>query len=468
MEMNKPTILIVDDEERTRKILKMNLQDRYRILLARNGEEAVHYLQHETVHLVLSDLRMPGMDGLALLAYVREHFPHIPVIMITAFGSIETAVKAMKMGAHDYIVKPIKLDELEVLLEKSLNYGQLLQENLSLKSRLKQYEGMPEIVSVNPKIREILERIKQVAPTDATILIEGESGTGKALFARAVHYFSPRADKPFLEINCGAIPHDLLESELFGHEKGAFTGAVATKKGKFELASGGTLFLDEIGEMPLDLQVKLLHILENQTFTRIGGTQLITTDTRIVAATNRNLRQEVQNGRFREDLYYRLRVVYFHIPPLRERKEDIPLLIQHFIEKHQPVVKKTITGVDDAALSVLTSYPWPGNVRELENAILQAMIFTQSDVITVQALPEEIRQYNAHRSEAFPLTKQAFQELKNQEVENILNKLEYEFLTHLLQKTRGNISEAARQSGYDRRQLQNLIKKHRINVENFK
>ncbi len=464
----KPTVLIVDDEERTRKILKINLQDRYRVLLARNGKEAVNYLQHESVDLILTDLRMPEMDGLELLQYVHTHFPQIPVVIITAFGTIETAVQAMKMGAHDYILKPIKLDELEVLLEKSLKYGQLLQENLRLKKQLQKYEGVPEIISVNPEIRKILSLIKQVAPTDATILIEGESGTGKALFARAVHFLSPRADQPFVEINCGAIPHDLLESELFGHEKGAFTGAVSTKKGKFEVADGGTLFLDEIGEMPLDLQVKLLHILENQKFTRVGGTQLITTNTRIVAATNRNLRDEVQKNRFREDLYYRLRVVYFHIPPLRERKEDIPLLVNHFLEKHQSTVKKPIVGVADAALALLKAYPWPGNVRELENTILQAMIFARGETITPQDLPEEIQHFVEHNIDEIPLTKDALQKVKNRKIEAIVSKLEYEFLTRLLERTRGKISEAARQSGYDRRQIQNLIKKHHINTENFK
>jgi len=468
MNPSKATILIVDDEERTRKVLKINLQNQYNVLLARNGEEALHYLKQENIQLVLTDLRMPGLSGMDLLKYVQRNHSHIPVIIITAFGTIENAVEAMKMGAYDYILKPIKIEELELLLEKSLQYGHLLEENVQLKKRLQEYEGLPDIISIHPEIKKLMALIKQIAPTDATILIEGESGTGKALFARAVHYLSPRAKGPFIEINCGAIPHDLLESELFGHERGAFTGAVSTKKGKFELADQGTLFLDEIGEMPMDLQVKLLHILEKQKFTRVGGTRLIVTNARIVAATNRNLQEEVEAKRFREDLYYRLRVVYLHIPPLRERKEDIPILADYFLGKHRPVIKKNIRKIDDRAMKILTAYSWPGNVRELENTILQAIIFSETDTITPGVLPKEIIRQVETIKTTVPVTKVELQEEKIRRTEKILSELEYEFLTSLLEKTHGNISEAARISGYDRRQIQNLIKKHRLNVENFK
>ncbi|HFE65085.1 MAG TPA: sigma-54-dependent Fis family transcriptional regulator, partial [Caldithrix sp.] len=266
--------------------------------------------------------------------------------------------------------------------------------------------------------------------------------------------------------NCAAIPHDLLESELFGHERGAFTGAVATKKGKFELAHHGSLFLDEIGEMPLDLQVKLLHVLENQKFTRLGGTQFLQTNTRIIAATNRNLREEVTQKRFRQDLFYRLKVVYLHIPPLRERPEDIPALAQYFLNKHQNSAPQKITRFSEEALQLLLQYPWPGNVREMENVILQAMIFAQNGIITPAVLPEEILTYQG--SASTPLTKTDLQIEKNRRTEKIITDLERQFLTRVLQKTHGNISEAARLSGYDRRQIQNLIKKHRINSEDFK
>ncbi len=292
------TILVADDEEKIRKVLKINLKNKYRVILAQNGSEAIEYLKNEVVHLVLTDLRMPEQDGLDLLQYVRKYHKHIPVIIVTAFGSVENAVQAMKMGTYDYILKPIKIIELQRLIEKALHYAQLLSENVQLKERLKKYEGFREIITINPKMQALLETLKQVAATPATVLIEGESGTGKQLVAASVHYMSARADNPFIEINCGAIPATLLESELFGHEKGAFTGAIHTKKGKFELADKGTLFLDEIGELPLELQVKLLHVLENQKFTHLGGTQYIKTNARIVAATNRKLIEEVNKNIF--------------------------------------------------------------------------------------------------------------------------------------------------------------------------
>lgn len=466
MEQNKLTILIVDDEEKTRKVLKINLADTYRILAASNGGEAVKILNQETVHLVLTDLKMPEMNGLELLHHIRENYKNIPVILMTAFGTVENAVEAMKIGAYDYILKPVKISELVLVLEKALQLNRLLEENIALKERLRKYEGFPEIISANPKIKSLLELIKQVASTDATILIEGESGTGKGLFARAVHYLSPRAEGPFIEINCAAIPHDLLESELFGHERGAFTGAVATKKGKFELAHYGSLFLDEIGEMQPDLQVKLLHVLENQKFTRVGGTRFLQTNTRIIAATNRNLREEVTQKRFRQDLFYRLKVVYLRIPPLRERLEDIPALAQYFLNKHQNSAPQKITRFSEEALQLLLQYPWPGNVREMENVILQAMIFAQNGIITPAVLPEEILAYQG--SASTPLTKTDLQIEKNRRTEKIITDLERQFLTRVLQKTHGNISEAARLSGYDRRQIQNLLKKHRMNSEDFK
>jgi len=278
MSAAKSSILIVDDEEKIRKVLKINLQQKYSVFLAKSGEEAQHYLQNEAINLVITDLKMPGkVNGLQLLEYVKENFKQIPIIIITAFGTVENAVNAMKLGAFDYILKPIKLAELMPLIEKALHFASLVQENKTLKERLKKYEGQREIITANPRMQAILSTVKDVAQTNATVLIQGESGTGKQLVASSVHYMSPRANQPFIEINCGAIPKELMESELFGHEKGAFTGAVQTRKGKFEIASGGTLFLDEIGELPLELQVKLLHILESQRFTRVGGSQYLQT-----------------------------------------------------------------------------------------------------------------------------------------------------------------------------------------------
>ena len=464
----KPTILVVDDEEKTRRILKINLQEKYHILQAQNGLEALSLLQHEPVHLVLTDLRMPIMSGLQLLQKMQELNLHIPVIIITAYGTVENAVEAMKEGAYDYILKPVKIDELEITIEKSLNYGNLLNENFYLKEQLKQYEGFRDIITVHPGMRKLMDLVKQVAPTRATVLIEGESGTGKELFARAIHYLSPRAEKPFVEINCGAIPHELLESELFGHEKGAFTGAVALKKGKFEMANHGSLFLDEIGELPKELQVKLLRALEAQRFTRVGGVQPIQTDLRFIAATNRNLKEEIQKGSFREDLYYRLKVVYIRIPPLRERPEDIPLLIQHFLKKHEPTVGKHINHVTTEALEILQHYEWFGNVRELENVIMQAMIFASGDTITPDVLPREIVHSVEMISNWIPQTKEELQKEKRLRYQEIDSELEYAFLKNTLQKTHGNVSEAARQTNYDRRQIQNLLKKYHLNPESFK
>lgn len=466
MESFEHTILVVDDEEKTLRVLDINLKNKYRVILAGNGSEAIEYLKNETVHLVLTDLRMPEQGGLDLLKYVQQHHKHIPVIIVTAFGSVENAVQAMKMGAYDYILKPIQIAELERLIEKALHYARLLNENVELKERIKKYEGYCEIITANPQMKALLETMKHVAATNANVLIEGESGTGKRLLAASVHYMSARADKPFIEINCGAIPVNLLESELFGHEKGAFTGAVSTKKGKFELANKGTIFLDEIGELPLELQVKLLHVLENQKFTRVGGTQYIETDARIVAATNRKLSEEVNKKNFRSDLYYRLKVVYLQIPPLRERKEDIPLLVDNFIEKykHLNADKQANISISEEALFILQSYYWPGNVRELENIIQQTIIFAKDGQIAADSLPPEILE-NAIKPS---LTKEELRYEKNKRTGKIIQDIEYNFVRRILTKTGGNITKAAEISGYNRRQIQNLIKKYRIHAEDFR
>ena len=467
METRKPVVLIVDDEEPTRRILKLNLQDRYQVLLARNGEEALQQLSQTPVDVLVTDMRMPGLSGLDLLKQVHERWPDLPVIVVTAYGTIENAVEAMRQGAYDYLQKPIKIAELEVLLEKTLRYRRTLDENVKLRAELRRVRGIENILTADPKMQALLSQLQRVAPTKATVLIEGESGTGKELFARALHALSDRADGPFVDVNCGAIPHELLESELFGHEKGAFTGAVSTRKGKFELADGGTLFLDEIGELEKELQVKLLRAIEEERFTRVGGTEPISVDIRLVAATNRDLQAEVRAGRFRQDLYYRLNVVRFRIPPLRERLEDIPLLVRHFLKKHEATAHHHVEEVDPEVLEILARHPWPGNVRELENAILRAMLLDRDGRLTVEDLPEEIREGVDTTSVGSLLTKDDLQRERERQWQKLSERLERQFLEAGLRRTGGNISELSRQTGYSRRQLQNLLRKHNLNPENF-
>ena len=468
MKTEKPKLLIVDDEERAWKVLKINFQDRYDVLVAKNGAEAVKVLDKNNVDTILTDVKMPEMSGIELLKHVKTQFEWIPVVIMTAFGSVENAVEAMKAGAYDYILKPIKIEDAELVVKRAVEYSSMLQENRSLKDRLKEYEVPQDIITINPEMRSLIGLVKEVAVTDASVLIEGESGTGKELFARALHRMSARSEGPFIEVNCGAIPHELFESELFGHERGAFTGAVNTKKGKLELAENGTIFLDEIGEMPLDLQVKLLHVLENRQFTRVGGTTFLQSAARVVAATNRNLKDDVESGRFRKDLYYRLKVVYLHVPPLRERKEDIPLLVQHFITKHGDTARKTITGIDPDPMEILRLHSWSGNVRELENVVLQTMIFARGGQITIDSLPAEIRDSVGPLTEHVPATKEELQKEKLRSTEKVLMDLERQFLLNLIEKSGGNISEAARTSGYDRRQIQNLVKKHGIDLSKLR
>ena len=464
----KPTILIVDDEDKAKKILKINLANNYNILLASNGEEALNLLKKSRVQLILTDLNMPQMNGLKLLEWIQQNRPEIPVVLVTAYGTVENAVEAMKKGAIDYILKPIKIEELRTIIEKTLHIGKLIEENVTLKEKLQKYEHLNEIVFADKKIQDILNTIDQVAKTPVPVLIEGESGTGKSFFAKAVHFLSDRSKKPFIELNCGAIPHDLIESELFGHEKGAFTGAVQQKKGKFELADGGTLFLDEIGELPLDLQVKLLHVVETQKFTRVGGTSFIETNVRLISATNRNLKEEIENNRFRQDLYYRLKVVYLYIPPLRERKDDIPVLANHFLKKHASLNPEKNLQLTKETITILKSYSWNGNIREMENILQQAIILSKDGIITPGLLPPELTENFQDEVEQIPLTKIELTEFKEKKTKYIIDNIEYRFLTNLLQQAGGNITKAAEISGYDRRQIQNLINKHGINSATFK
>jgi len=462
----KRTILIAEDEEKMRRILEVNLQDQYRILLAKDGEEALRMFKENEVNLLLTDMRMPERDGLSLLHEVKRLRPEIPVILITAYGTIESAVNAMKEGAVDYLLKPIKMEEVELVIERSLLHADLIDENRQLKEEIKSLYGLDTIISKHPKIIEIMGIVCQVADSKATILIEGESGTGKELVARAIHFNSQRAGFPFIVVNCSAIPRELLESELFGHEKGAFTGAGKKKIGSFELAHRGTLFLDEIGEMPKELQVKILRAIEGYRFMRVGGTEEIDVDVRLITATNRDLKAAVEAGEFREDLFYRLHVVSIKLPPMRERKEDIPFLVSHFIEKHKKEVKGRRLEISEKAFQALENYSWPGNVRELENCILRAMLLTRSNRIELEDLPPEVREEEPLHP--VPRDSEELKRMKWQLKRKAEDELERVFLKEALKRNRGNISKTALDVGMDRRQLQNLIRKHRIVVKEYR
>ncbi len=464
----KKTVLIADDEEKMRRVLEVNLQDRYRILLARDGEEALQLFKENEVNLLLADMKMPGRDGISLLHEVKRLRPEIPVILITAYGTIESAVDAMKRGATDYLLKPIKMDEVGLVIERALLQAELLDENRKLREEIKLLYGVDTIIGRHPKMVEILSIIQQVADSKATVLIEGESGTGKELIARAIHLNSKRAGYPFVVVNSSAIPRELLESELFGHERGAFTGATKRKIGSFELAHRGTLFLDEIGEMPKELQVKVLRAIEGYRFMRIGGTEEIDVDVRVITATHRDLKAAVEAGEFREDLFYRLHVVTIKLPPLRERKEDIPLLVSHFFEKHKKEVKGRVMEISEKALQTLKNYSWPGNVRELENCILQTMLLARSNRIEVEDLPPEVRGEEMVSVSTIPRDSEGLRRMKWELRRKAENELERAFLREALRRNKGNISRTALDVGMDRRQLQNLIRKHQLNVKEFK
>jgi DNA-binding NtrC family response regulator len=464
----KRTILIAEDEEKMRRILEVNLKDQYQILLAKDGEEALRLFKENEINLLLSDMRMPEKDGLSLLQDVKELRPEIPVILITAYGTIESAVNAMKKGATDYLLKPIKMEEVELVIQRALLQADLVNENQRLREEIKTFYGMETIVSNHPKMIEVMGIIQQVADSKATVLIEGESGTGKELVARAIHLNSQRAGFPFIVVNASAIPRELLESELFGHEKGAFTGAGKRKIGSFELAHKGTIFLDEIGEMPKELQVKILRAIEGYRFMRVGGTEEVDVDVRLITATHRDLKAAVESGEFREDLFYRLHVVSIKLPPLRDRKEDIPLLVSHFIEKHKKEVKNKPLEISEKALHVLTKYSWPGNVRELENCILQGMLLSRSNWIGIEDLSPEVRGEGEKPITTIPRDSEALRRMKWELKRKAENEVEKAFLGEALKRNKGNISKTALDVGMDRRQLQNLIRKHRINVKEFK
>ena len=448
-----PTILIIEDEAKMRRLLELNLgDDGFKILSAGDAETGLKLLESEPVHLVLTDLKLPGISGLQLLQTAKQQNPTLPIVVMTAFGSVETAVEAMKAGASDYVLKPFSLAEMRMVVHKELDNSRLREENRSLREALGQKYSHPNIVAISPKMQEVLATVERVAPTNSTVLLGGESGVGKDLIARAIHEKSRRASGPFVKINSTAIPENLLESELFGYEKGAFTGATTSKPGKFELGDKGTLFLDEIGDVPPAIQVKLLRVLQEREFERLGGTRTIKVDVRLLAATNRDLRAALEDGTFREDLYYRLNVVPIDIPPLREHKEDIPGLANLFLARFakESGREERISGIAPAAMHLLTGHYWPGNVRELQNVIERACALatgTQLEASDIQLDSPRNRGGAASDRDRFLPDGMT------------LDQWEDEMIRESLKRAGGNKSQAARLLGLSRNALRYRLSK---------
>ncbi|MCF8064518.1 MAG: sigma-54 dependent transcriptional regulator [Desulfarculaceae bacterium] len=444
-------ILIVDDEKNYLVVLQALLADNgYEMLTAQNGSQALALAAEEEPDLVITDMRMPQMSGLDLIQRLKARFNEMPIIVMTAYGTVENAVEAMKSGATDYISKPFENTELLLTVQKALKMRRLLFQNRLLKEEL---QGYGEIIGDSKAMRQVYGLIDKVAATKATVLLTGESGTGKELIARAIHARSPRAEEPFVAVNCMALTETLLESELFGHEKGAFTGATSRRKGRFEMAHGGTLFLDEVGEMSLSLQVKLLRVLQERTFERVGGNLQLSVDVRIVAATNRDLTQAVESGDFREDLFYRLNVVRIDVPPLSQRREDLPVLVAHFVKKYAAEVGRPAPQVDKQAMELIYSHSWPGNVRELENAIERAVILA-GDSITPGDLPLEIRPGQEAAS--------ATELPRDMSLNNALEDLERRMIVRALSEAGGVASHAAEALGLTKSNLAYKLKKYEI------
>ena len=394
---DKASILLIDDEEASRQALILLLKGTYNVTGAGNGHEARQRLAAEQYDIVITDLRLPDCSGIDILKQIKQYSPATEVILITGHASAETAVSAMKEGASDYITKPLNMEELRIILAKAMEKRQLLTENIYLKKQLREKYGFANIIGNSPAMQNVFRLMQRIIKTDSTVLIMGESGTGKEIVAKSIHFNSPRQDKPFVAVHCGAIPETLLESELFGHAKGAFTGAVKDKVGKFESANRGTIFLDEIGTMPLHLQIKLLRVLQEQEIERVGSNSTVKLDVRVIAATNLSLEQEVKNGRFREDLFYRLNVIPLVVPPLRERHEDIVPLTRYFLAKYCKEMNRGEMSISRQAMESLEHYPWPGNVRELENAVERLVALTESETITIDDLPDIIGKQSGNR-----------------------------------------------------------------------
>jgi DNA-binding NtrC family response regulator len=453
----RPRILIVDDDKNTREGLARALSPDYTVTLAESGERALSLLDESAVDIMLSDVRMPGMDGMTLLQRALARTPAPISIMLTAYGNVETAVEAMKRGAYDFLMKPVNLDYLDMLLKRALRSREVEDENVSLKEELDDRYGLENMIGNSQAMREVFEVVKQAAPTNATVLLQGESGTGKELVAHAIHRLSPRRNGPFIAVHCAALSPTLLESELFGHEKGAFTGAVERRRGRFEMADGGTLFLDEVSEIDPAIQVKLLRVLEERRFERVGGSETLEVDIRLIAATNRNLKALADEGRFRSDLYFRLDVVGVVLPLLRDRAEDIPLLAYHFLREFAHKNGKPLADITPEAMQIFSAYSWPGNVRELRNAIERMVVLARGSKLTARDVPVNIR--NAVQAEA---GQGRGPELAAVGAAASLASNEKALIYSALRRFKGNRTQAAAQLGISRRTLQRKLKEYAV------
>jgi len=454
------TVLIVDDEKNYPPILSAVLEEEgFETLTANSGQEALKILDHSDVDLVLTDMKMPVMDGIKLLERIKEIDPDLPVIMMTAYGTVDKAVEAMQKGAYSYILKPFENERMTLYVNQALAMYRVIKENRHLRSAVESRYSFGNIIGKSKMMQDVFETIQKVAPTTATVLIEGDSGTGKELVAKSIHFNSLRRDRPFIAVNCSALAETLLESELFGHEKGAFTGAVAMKKGRFELADGGTLFLDEIGELSQNLQVKLLRVLQEKVFERVGGVKPVSVDIRLIVATNKSLKEELEQGRFREDLFYRLNVLHIVLPLLRQRKEDIRLLVDHFIVKYSEERQSDILvkGIDKEVERLFYVYNWPGNVRELENIIERAMVLCPGEIIMISDLPMDFKDnvYDTPQLNGIPEKAKLFETIST---------IERKMIERALKLTNNVQSDAAELLGIGKSGFSKKIKKYGIHL----
>ncbi len=460
--MAPANILVVDDEITACKSCRDILsREKHAVKFATSAKDALKLLDEKSFDLVLTDLKMPEMDGIELLEEIRKKDSNMPVIVITGFATVETAVDAMRKGAYDYIAKPFTPAELRIAVEQTLEKAGLLKQIHYLRQTQRDKHELEHVVGVSPAIRGIYELVDKVAPSDTTVMLYGESGTGKEVIARAIHYNSHRSEKQFIAVDCATLAKGLLESELFGHAKGSFTGAVVSKQGLLEIADGGTLFLDEIANVSLDVQGKLLRVLEQREFRRVGGTENKKVDVRIIAATNKDLKDMVRHGAFRQDLFYRLNVFPIHLPPLRDRREDIPILATHFLKEFGAILRKDIQGFSREAMEYLTRYNWPGNVRELKNVVERIMIMSEDELV----LPGDLPAYGAGSEElagkeSVPKTAEQLKQAKKDLRKKVTSEIEKRFLLEALERNGWNISNSAKETGMDRRNFQNLMRRH--------